>query len=123
MLELQRPAREWPGLKIEKLLNDDAIGRGNRDRRGRDERCVNPQRGILILMIEFRHGRSVMVRLEMPVNDFGMPVFRLGDVDMLRRQQRHAEQANNGDKRERLPGRHWGDYWRASTSPSILSGV
>jgi hypothetical protein len=115
VIELQRPARKRPGLELGKLLNDDAIDRGNQNRTGIDERRVDPQRGVLILMIEFGCRRSVMVRFEMPVNDFGMPVVRLGDVDVLGRQQRHAEQADYRDERERAPGRHCWNYWRLPT--------
>ena len=75
MLELQRPARKRPGLEDGKILNDDTIGSGNRNRGGGDERCIDPQRGILVLVIEFGPGRGVMVRFEMAVDDFRVAVF------------------------------------------------
>jgi hypothetical protein len=120
VLELQRPARKRPGLEHGKLLNDDAIDRGNRNRTGVDERRVDPQRGVFILMIEFRCGRSVMVRFEMPMDDFGVPVVGLGDVDMLRRQHWHAEQGEDRGKREGSPERHCLNYWRLPTFSTRL---
>jgi len=64
-----------------------------------------------------------MMGLEVTMNDFGvLAAFGLGDVNVLGRQQRQAEEAEHGSDGERAPQRHCGDYqWRRITA-SILSG-
>ena len=105
MFELQRPARKRPGLKQWKFLDDDAIDRWQRCLDYSEVRRIQPQRGALILMIEFRHRmRRVrdldrMMRFEVAMNELGVTVIvRLADVDVLRRQHRQAEQAEDGER-------------------------
>ena len=78
---------------------------------------------LLIEMIDVVLDVNRMMRLEMTMNDFGvLAAFGLGDVNVLGRQQRQAEEAEHGSDGERAPQRHCGDYqWRRITA-SILSG-
>jgi len=78
---------------------------------------------LLIEMIDVVLDVNRMMRLEMTMNDFGvLAAFGLGDVNVLGRQQRQAEEGEHGSDGERAPQRHCGDYqWRRITA-SILSG-
>jgi len=109
-MKLQRPTRKGPGLKLRKFLNDGAIDGRNLNRTRADKRRIEPECSVFVLMIELRNRRRWMMRCEMPVNDLGVPVFRFGDVDMLGRQQRQAEQSKDGDEREWAPECHCGNY-------------
>jgi hypothetical protein len=64
-----------------------------------------------------------MMRLEMPMDDLGaLAVLRLGDMHVLRRQQRQAEQTEHGGDGEGAPERHCVNYGWRSIRPSIPSG-
>jgi len=63
-----------------------------------------------------------MMGLEVTMNDFGvLAAFGLGDVNVLGRQQRQAEEAEYSSDGERAPERHSGGLSVASDDASILS--
>jgi hypothetical protein len=120
MFELQRPAWKRLGLKQRKFLDDDAIDRWKRCLGSCEVRRIQPERGVLILMIDFRDRVSRvrdldrMMLFEMAMNELGaMVIVRLADVDMLRRQHWQAKQAED---RERDQGAGRGHCRRLSVA-------
>jgi hypothetical protein len=62
---------------------------------------------LLIVMIEVVLDVSGMMRLEVAMDDLGvLAAFGLRDVNVLRRQQRQAEQAEHGSDGDGAPERH-----------------
>ena len=121
VVERQRPARKRPGLKDREFLYEHAIGQRPRRRAGADERRIEPERSIVVLMIEDSLRADHIVRLEMTMDEFGVVPLFPGDVEMLRRQQRHADQAEHGNEGQTAAGGHCGNYQRRPTAPSIPS--
>ena len=128
VFEGQRPARQRSRLEDRQLLDDHTITGHDRHAGRTDKRRVDPQRGLFILMIDLwkivRVMRSVdgMMGFEMAMNEFGVTVVvRLPDVDVLGREQRHAQQADRGDERDRTSKGHCGDYRWRPRRPSILT--
>ena len=127
VIERQRPAKQWSRLEDRQLLDNDTINRHERHAGRPDKGRVDPQRRLFILMIDLEivsvmRSFDGMMRLEMSMNELGVTVIvRLADVDVLGRQQRHAQHAERGNERDRASESHCGDYrWRPSR-PSILS--
>ena len=66
--------------------------------------------------------RRRMMRLEVTMDELGvMPLVRLRDVDMLRRQQLRADQAQHSNEGETATRSHCGNYPCRATAASILS--
>jgi hypothetical protein len=131
VLELQRPTRGCIRLENGQLLNDDRSERGNKRRRASDKRRIDPERRLIlmiecliaIVMIGVVIDVTRMMRLEMAMNDLGvLAALGLGDVHVLWRQQRQAEQPEHGGDGDGAPERHCVDYQWRRTRPSMLSG-
>ena len=115
VIELQRPARKWLWLENGQFLHDDRSERRHGHRRASEKRRVDPERR-LILVIEcliaiVMTGVAIdvtgMMRLEMPMNDLGvLAALGFGDVHVLWRQQRQAEQTEHGGDGDGAPERH-----------------
>ena len=81
-----------------------------------------------IVMIGVVFDVTGMMRLEMPMDDLGVPaVLGFGDVHVLRRQQREAEQAEHGSEGDGSPERHFSGLSVAPNngvnSVAILTGI
>ena len=117
VLELECPARKRLRLENGQFLNDDWREYRSRRRRASDKRRIDPERRF-ILMIEFLivmirvviglvFDVAGMMRLEVAMDDLGvLAALGFGDVHVLLRQQRQAEETEHGGEGGGAPERH-----------------